>query len=211
MSYSSNLISLSTSIADGFKEALALGMDLYSKLQKELFQNDDLIFERNFKTRFAPSLYDIHLDEQYANCIFCSQLTLCSCHKHCLKCSKGTYIYCSPLLPGILCYESAVAHSHLQPLPWLYKETCRHFSRLERGKYYRNLLSPVSWVKLYNFEVLEGISKGVIEGQKPCHICAAVDYEIYKDCLQSGETCSDSPCLRIADVVGTKIIEAACL
>ena len=210
MSYSININNLSTTMIEAFRAALALCVELNIKLQKEVLQNDDFIFERNFKTSFMPSLYDVHSVEQTANCIFCSRLTLCSCHKHCLKCSKGTYLRCSPLLPGILCYENTKADSPEQPLPWLYKEPCSHFDRLARGKYYKNLLSPVSWVKLYNFEVLEGISNGQVDGIKPCHICACVDYEIYKDCVKTGKVCTDSPCFRIAEVVGAKIIEAAC-
>jgi hypothetical protein len=205
-----NLSNLGTTVSAGLDTVLTQGIDLLRKVYQELFRNEDILFEKYFKTEFMPSLYDIHTAEQSANCIFCSRLETSSCHKHCLKCSKGTYIRCSPLLPGILCYEDTPGHSSEAPLPWLYKEPCRHFARLNREIYYKNLLSHTSWIRLYNFEVLEGLSNGLVTGERPCHICAAVDYEIYKDCLMAGETCTDSPCYKISGMVSSKIIQAAC-
>lgn len=210
MSYETNLSSISASFTTTLQNKLARSIGLCSKIYTEIFDNEDIRYERYFKTTFMASLYETHVQENFANCAFCSRLTSSSCHKHCMKCSMGTHLHCSPVLPGILCYESTAEHSSKVPMPWLYREPCEHFERLERNKYYKNLLSHTSWVKLYNFEVLEGISNGIVEGMKPCHICAAVDYEIYKDCLQSGNTCCNgSPCFKAAEIIGTRITEAS--
>ena len=212
MSFETNLSSIGTSVTGILQDKFANGIGMCSRIYNELFDSEDLKYERYFKTVFMPKLYEAHVSEETANCAFCSKLTVTSCHKHCLKCTMGTYVHCGPVLPGILCYESNSERCSKSPLPWLYRQPCSNFERLEKKKYYKNLVSHTSWVKLYNFEVLEGISNGIVEGKKPCHICAASDYEIYKNCLQTGNaSCNGSPCFKAAEAIGTRVTEASCL
>ena len=159
----------------------------------------DLKYAWHFVRHYKTKLYERHVEENYINCVFCSNLVRTGCHRHCLKCGVGTYIRCSPSLPGILYNESAQKEDSDFHAPWYFKEPCSHFTRLPLKKYLRNIHTPLSQAGIYDFEALEGLENGISQGSKPCHVCAAVDYELYKRCSAQTDFDSDSPCIR-ADV-----------
>ncbi len=158
----------------------------------------DFKYVWHFVRYFRNELYERHIDENYINCVFCSNLVKTGCHRHCLKCGVGTYIRCSPSLPGILYNEAKQNEdSDNHRVPWYFRETCSHFKRLSQKKYFKNLHSAISPAGIYDFEVLEGFENGLSAGSKPCHVCAAADYELYKRCSAQEGFETDSPCNRI--------------
>ena len=166
---------------------------------------EDLEYKWRFINQFIPALYEHHIRELYANCIFCSKLVRDDKHNYCLKCSCGTYLHCAPVLPTIM--FGSVPHSSAYcdkvMRPWYYKETCSKFSRLPKSKYFRNLYSPLSTLSIYNYESLEGLEKGLLSGKRPCHLCASLDYEIYRTCLNQEDFSVASPCTKIYSVMAS--------
>lgn len=157
----------------------------------------DLKYVWHFIRYSKNELYNRHVSENYINCVFCSNLVRTGCHKHCLKCGIGTYIRCSPSLPGILYDESAQkADSEDLHIPWYFREPCSHFNRLPEKKYLRNMHSPLGQAGIYDFEALEGLENGISGDSKPCHVCAAVNYELYKRCLAMAGFDTEAPCNR---------------
>ena len=166
--------------------------------------SEDAIYKKSFIREYMPELYKQHTSELYMNCIFCANLVRSKCHRNCLKCCQGTYIHCSPLLPGLLHFDTRRAFSiDNLAVPWYYKETCSSFNRLPAQHYFKNLHEAFSSNEICNFEVLEGLEKGFSSGEKPCHICASVDYELYKKCSRQGDFDAFSPCHRIKDELGS--------
>lgn len=164
--------------------------------------SEDTAYKWHFIAHFLPVLYDEHTRLQYANCTFCANLLRTRCHKHCFQCRAGSYIYCSPVLPGILnCEDGSSDSGQALAHPWYFKEPCAHFRRLSRNLYWKNLYSPFSWVTIYNFEVLQGLLYGLSASEKPCHICAAVDYGIYQHCSMQPGFEKDRPCMKIAGIM----------
>ncbi len=170
--------------------------------------SEDTHYKRYFLKSYLPELCRQHTDKHYANCVFCANLIKSGCHKYCLKCSVGTYIRCSPALPGAIFIEPLYPYeSECLPIPWYYKKTCYHFRRLSPDKYRRNLCSMLSPIAIYNMEILEGLEKGLCSGEKPCHICSSVDYELYRECLKQRGFNPSAPCHRIREKL-KKVYEA---
>lgn len=178
------------------------------KIIKELksisIYTEDLTYKRQFIGKYMSHLHKKHSSELYVNCIYCANLARTACHKHCLKCKSGTYLHCSPLLPGILYSENKHPYNmNNTSIPWLYKDTCKHFIRLEANNYFKNFKVPFSWVTIYNFEVLDGLLNGLSYDRKPCHVCASIDYQIYKDCRKHEGFDNSTPCTRIASQIAS--------
>ena len=151
-----------------------------------------------------PELYKRHTSALYMNCVFCANLVRSKCHGNCLKCRQGTYIHCSPLLPGALDFDPKHPYSvDGLALPWYYRETCGNFERLPPQHYFRNLFIAFSSNEISNFEVLEGLEKGLSAGEKPCHICASVDYGLYRKCCGQGDFDLFTPCRQITGELGS--------
>lgn len=160
--------------------------------------SEDMVYKRHFVRDYMPALYRQHTSELYANCVFCANLVRSGCHRHCLKCGIGTYIHCNPLLPGILFYDTSRPYRKDNlSVPWYYRETCSSFRRLPQNHYFKNLHVALSSMDINNFEVLEGLEKGLSAGEKPCHVCASMDYELYKKCSGQGDFNVSTPCYRI--------------
>lgn len=166
--------------------------------------SEDTLYKYHFMRDYMPELFKRHTSELYANCIFCSNLVRSGCHRHCLKCSIGTYIHCSPLLPGVLYCETNYPYNNdYLAVPWYYRETCSSFIRLPQANYFRNLHESFSSIGICNFEVLEGLEKGLSAGEKPCHVCASIDYELYRKCSGQGDFNVHTPCHRITTELST--------
>lgn len=163
------------------------------------FFSEDTIYKWHFIRRYRSELYIKHNITQYANCIFCSRLKKSNCHKHCLKCTAGTYIHCSPLLPGLMYFERSYPfnNDHLA-VPWYYKKTCSSFKRLSSLNYLSNLYISHASIGIHNLEVLEGLEKGLSSGERPCHVCALIDYDIYRNCCDNEGFDKYSPCRKIS-------------
>lgn len=165
----------------------------------------DRAYKREFKRRFMHALYQRHTSELEINCAFCENLVRASCHRHCMKCGAGTYIHCSPLLPGMLNdYDVRTGNGSERTVPWYFKETCVNFKRLDERNYFRNFIIPLSSVTIDNFEVLEGLACGLSAGEKPCRVCASVDYGIYRSCSSHKDFDKSTPCDRITALMTSK-------
>jgi hypothetical protein len=169
------------------------------------FYTDDMIYKKKFIKKFMPYLYERHISDLHSNCVYCANLVRSNCHKHCLKCSTGTYVHCSPLLPGILYYENKHPYNmNNESIPWLYKNTCTYFKRLDANNYFKNFKVPFSWVTIYNYEILDGLMNGIFCDEKPCHICATIDYQLYKNCFTQKGFDKKTPCTRIAAEIASR-------
>lgn len=164
--------------------------------------SEDLTYKKGFLKNLKPLIYENHVTGNQISCAFCSNLTRTHCHAHCLKCRAGSYIHCSPLLPGLMYYDKKNPdESDYLTVPWLYKKTCDKFVRLEPKNYLRNFTVPFSWVTIYNYEVLEGLVYGYSAKERPCYICASIDYSIYRECLDREDFDRHTPCPGISEVV----------
>lgn len=188
---------------DGCLRVFQLIKKAYKKVPSVI--PEDIAYKWSFISKCMPALYERHTRELYSNCIFCSNLVRSDCHKYCLKCSCGTYIHCAPALPTIIS-ESTVHQSTCAEKitrPWFYRETCSKFSRLPKSRYFKNLYSPLSAISIYNYEALEGLEKGLLSGKRPCHICASLDYDIYRTCLTQEDFSITSKCTKIFSAVSS--------
>lgn len=159
---------------------------------------EDAQYKWHFLKEYLPDLYRRHTSEEYASCIFCANLVHSRCHSNCLKCSVGTYIRCSPSLPGAIYKENTYPdEAESMSVPWYYRKPCYHFKRLPLAQYHRNIYSLLSSVGIYHFEILEGLESGLCSDAKPCHICASVNYELYRKCSGQEDFEENTPCLRI--------------
>ncbi|MGI6669663.1 MAG: hypothetical protein ACOX4M_09940 [Acetivibrionales bacterium] len=151
---------------------------------------------------YMPGLYHRHIIENKASCLFCANLVRGGCHKHCLKCSIGTHIKCGPSLPGAI-YKMPLYldEAGYTAIPWFYRKPCGDFKRLPPYLYFKNLYPILGMAGTCNLEILEGLLEGLSSGIRPCHVCASVDYGLYKKCL-SGE-CFDenTPCSKICSEI----------
>jgi hypothetical protein len=178
---------------------------LLSAVKDINLRTEDSAYKWEFTRRFMPELYKTHTSELEMNCAFCENLIRASCHRNCFKCRTGTYIYCSPLLPGIQgCGAPRPGSADAEPVPWYYKNACPNFRRLEPKNYFRNFIIPLSSSTIDNFEVLEGLTCGLSSGEKPCRICASVDYGIYKACSSHKGFDKSAPCDRIAALMTSR-------
>ena len=160
---------------------------------------EDTIYKWHFIRDYMPELYKRHTSELYMNCVFCSNLVRSGCHAHCLKCSAGTYIHCNPLFPGIIYYGTGHPPYSMEPqtIPWYFRKSCSNFKRLPSKQYFRNLHVLPGSIDIYNFEVLEGLEKGLSAGEKPCHVCASVNYDLYRKCSGQQDFDTSTPCSKI--------------
>jgi hypothetical protein len=162
--------------------------------------SEDTIYKRHFINEYMPQLYRKHTTTMAANCVFCNQLVKSGCHRQCFKCAIGNYPHCSSLLPGLLNCESIYPYNGgALKVPWYYMQTCSSFSRLPQENYFRNFNAWFSSSAIFNFEVLESLERGLLSGEKPCHVCASTDYEIYKNCTGQEDFHAFSPCHKIVD------------
>jgi hypothetical protein len=162
--------------------------------------SEDTIYKHRFINEYMPLLYKKHIAATHSNCVFCNQLIRSSCHKQCFKCTINNYPHCSSLLPGLLNCESIYPYSSdTMKVPWYYAQTCSSFSRLPQENYFRNFNTSLRSSAIFNFEVLESLEKGLLSGEKPCHVCASTDFEIYKRCTGQGDFHAFSPCRKIVD------------
>lgn len=156
------------------------------KLSEELnLFFDDIKYKKHFQSNLGPMIYNFHVNGNLICCAFCSSLKRSECHEFCFKCSKGIYEECSPLLPGTFSFSS----NYIDPfgeevMPWIFKTPCTGFERIVGNNYFRNFISSNKSITMANFEVLEGLFTGISRDKKPCHICASVSLEIYKDCTE---------------------------
>lgn len=192
--YSMLLKSLDT-VKSGF-------LKLIGRIRSFSIISEDFTYKKSFIKNLKPGIYENHIAGNFTSCAFCSNLTRTHCHAHCLKCSCGTYIHCSPLLPGLMYYDKKNPdESDNLIVPWLYKKSCDKFKRLELKNYLRNFTIPFSWVTIYNYEVLEGLIYGYSSKERPCYVCASIDYSIYKECLDREDFDRNAPCPRISGIV----------
>lgn len=174
----------------------------FESLKNVSLLSEDMLYKNHFIKDFKPLIYESHVKNNHISCAFCSNLTRTHCHAHCLKCGAGSFIHCSPLLPGLMYYDKKNPdESDCLTVPWLYKNACAKFARLEFKNYLRNFTIPLSWVTIYNYEVLEGLILGYSSNERPCYICASIDYSIYRECLDREDFDKNTPCPRISKVV----------
>ncbi len=161
--------------------------------------SEDMKYQLHFFRNYLPELYRRHVKRYHKNCLFCSRLIKSGCHRYCLKCGAGTYIKCCPPLPGLL-YAVPVDTDEGDglPVPWYFKKTCPGFKRLPLYLYWRNMYSVFHSIALSNYETLEGLERGLSSGTRPCHICATVDYGLYRRCTGRPDFDAKAPCTRIA-------------
>lgn len=164
--------------------------------------SEDMQYKLYFIREYMPKLYWQHTIRNHVNCIFCANLVKSRCHRHCLKCASGTYIKCGPPLPGAIFGEAPVVdEGDRLSIPWYYRKPCEDFRRLRPDNYCKNLYPILSTICIYHYEVLEGLENGLSWGMKPCHVCASVNYDVYKKCTSQQGFDVSTPCYRITDVL----------
>ncbi len=162
--------------------------------------SEDTVYKHHFISEYMPLLYRKHTSLMVSNCVFCNQLVKSGCHKQCFKCAIGNYPHCSPLLPGLLDCESIYPYNGAAlKVPWYYMQPCGNFGRLPQENYFRNITIWFSSSTIFNFEVLESLENGLLSGEKPCHVCASIDYGIYKKCTGQEDFHAFSPCHKIVN------------
>jgi hypothetical protein len=160
--------------------------------------SEDLQYTLYFMKVFLPELYRRHTAVEHASCIFCANLVRTQCHSNCYKCSAGTYIRCSSLLPGVIYKESSYSEDADKiKVPWYYKKPCPYFKRLAQHKYHKNIYSLFNPVGIHHIEILEGLESGLCSDARPCHICASVNYELYRKCTAQDDFEENTPCHKI--------------
>jgi hypothetical protein len=165
--------------------------------------DEDTNYKREFGSIIGPEIYRNHLNKYFVCCAFCAHLERSSCHEYCFKCSKGCYAACSYLLPGTFSFVGdSVENSGEQP--WIFKTPCTEFERLTDKKYFKHFISPSQEVTVSNYEVLEGIFTGLSRGKKPCHVCAAVNMEIYKNCSDEIKQQDNNKCIKIIEEITSR-------
>ncbi len=167
--------------------------------------SDDVAYKRGFLATTGRRIYQMHINSYYVSCAFCLHLGRSSCHKHCFICRKGTYKECGPLLPGTFEFYGFFSdESDTDITPWVLKTPCTGFERLPLKKYFRNFKSFRSSVTAANYETVEGLFMGISRGKRPCHICASVNIDIYKECSLKGECAKKHSCSRIIREISNK-------
>jgi len=165
---------------------------------REFFE--DAIIKKKFKNETSSLLYERHVISNYASCVFCKHLYRSSCHSFCFSCMKNSYTECGPLLPATLTfYRPSCAPDEIEITPWIFKDTCSDFKRIEKKHYFKNFVSARPFSEVANIENLEGIFLGIVHDQRPCHICASVNISIFKKCSAKGQAYLKSPCTNILE------------
>lgn len=173
-------------------------IDLFIDLFRNLLFSEDVAYIRNFEKIARPQIYNSHVEESYKCCAFCTNLACSSIYKNYFFCRKGIYPGYGQILPGIFPFTGSYADKdYIQTTPWMYKNPCAYFDRLEQDKYFRNFLFANCSITVSYYEVLEGIIYGICRGKRPCHICASVNMDIYDECWKKKLTEEDSPCYKI--------------
>lgn len=187
------------------KRLYALGdkiKGVVDKTKKINLLSEDLLYKIQIEKNLKPTLYENHIKYNLKSCAFCTHLVKTHCHAHCLKCASGTYIHCSPLLPGLMYYDKKNPDEESSlSVPWLYKKTCDKFTRLDLKSYFRNFAVPFSWITVYNYEVFEGLHSGLSSKERPCFVCASIDYCIYRDCMDREDFDKNTPCPKISILI----------
>jgi hypothetical protein len=164
---------------------------------------DDMIYMYQFRKKFINEHYDLHLLVSNINCAFCSKLKKTRGKKGLLHCGSGTYKSDASILPDILGYDLGIegeeGSGSERPTPWYYRKPCMCFSRLQKDKYLSNFSCMPRTGTIRNYEILEGLSYGYSYNQKPCYICASIDYGIFRDCLSGEGYDSSLPCSCISE------------
>jgi len=88
-------------------------------------------------------------------------------------------------------------------VPWFFKKTCSSFRRLPFIRYFKNFLISHPTIGIQNLEVFEGLEKGLSSGERPCHVCACIDFNIYKKCSGSKNFNKYLPCRKILQQLGS--------
>jgi hypothetical protein len=164
-------------------------------LDPETLSSDyDFLYMVRFRINLAPKLYKIHIDSNYVSCIFCRYLKKSRCHSKCFRCSKGTYSKCDCLLPGPSSFTSGIAE-HTDGPTWLFRQPCEHFKRLPENGYIQNFEYGSIESVVTNYETAQSLFFGICNGNRPCHICAAVDLQLFLQCPEAGSTENEKkPC-----------------
>ena len=148
-------------------------------------------------------IYNFHINSNLICCAFCSNMMRSECHEFCFKCSKGVYAGCSPLLPGTFSFNSGYTDSSDEEvMPWIFKTPCTGFERIVGKNYFRNFTSSDKSIAIANYEVLEGLFTGASRGKKPCHVCASVSMDIYKECSEQEKNCQ--ACSKVSKYISDK-------
>jgi len=167
-------------------------------LSDKKFLSEDSSYIRYFKSCISPLLYQSHVNDYFICCAFCSNLYRTLCHNYCFSCLKKTHKKCSPLLPGTYTFgDSNFDTMENDFVPWIFKTPCTDFERLPEGKYFRNFNSLIPSITVANYEALEGIYIGISHGSRPCHICAAVNINIFNKCSKDETEIEKKPCDKI--------------
>ena len=116
--------------------------------------SDDMKYALYFYRNYLPQLYRRHIKKNTRNCLFCSRLVKSECHRYCFKCSAGTYIKCSPPLPGLL-YAASVQRKKWTPCRFLVFQNLFGFRRLPEPVLAQYLFHFPS-IAMNNYEALEG-------------------------------------------------------
>lgn len=155
------------------------------KLRSIRLYSDDMAYRRSFSERYVSNNYHMHTLYNRINCAYCSNLRRTGPAGHLLKCLKAQYPDEAPLLPEILSLEPISGEkSRDANMPWYFRKPCIYFSRLAKKKYMKNFRHPIAEITTANYEILEGLEYGVTYGQKPCYICASINYQLFRNCLE---------------------------
>ncbi len=176
-----------------------------TKLSRLKPYTDDMAFIFRFRKKYISENYNRHILVNHINCAFCSNLKRSLQHMELLYCSSGKYELPGPLLPDILnddCEDTGNC-SKEHSAPWIYRKPCLDFKRLKESDYLRNFWCPINSGTIRNFEILEGLSYGFSFNQKPCYICASIEYSIYRDCMATEGYVIDVPCLLISEKIAS--------
>lgn len=164
--------------------------------------SEDTLYRKHFDNNISPKIYSCHVNSNFVSCAFCFHLQKSSCHEYCHICTKETYTECSCLLPGTFNFSDNLLDCRKSDsIPWLFKAPCTHFSRLTMNSYFKHFTSPLPNITTANYEVIEGILTGMCREVRPCHICASVDINIYKKCLERNMCDQDKPCTNILNEI----------
>jgi hypothetical protein len=168
------------------------------KLRSKELLSEDMKYRLSFSKKYISEKYSQHVIFNHINCVFCVHLKRTSPTGHMLICMKEQYGKAAPLLPSILptgtSYEDKF---HQDDIPWYFKKPCIYFTRLSQKNYLRNFKHAFPESTTANFEILEGLEYGLLYKQKPCYICASLNFTLFRSCLSSSGYDASIPCKSI--------------
>lgn len=164
-------------------------------LDAETLSSDfDLLYMVRFRINLVPELYKTHIESNYISCIFCCYLKKSHCHSNCFRCSKGTYSKCDCLLPGPSSFAPDMVDC-TETSTWSFKQPCEHFKRLPENGYVQNFEYGSIERVVTNYETVQSLFFGMCNGNRPCHVCAAVNLQLFLQCPEAGSTENEKkPC-----------------